>query len=152
MANQATRQLVGSTKLGFRVPSELVIRYREITKSAGIAGAFSSRLPASMSSEPPSVPRLPERTGKATAAEELGRMGIPARGLSRELAAAYLGISAGTFDALVAEGLLPSPKRLKRRRIWDRLALDRAFAMIPDENGIIIASDEPDDIWSQAAV
>jgi hypothetical protein len=79
-------------------------------------------------------------------------MGIPARGLSRELAAAYLGISAGTFDALVAEGLLPSPKRLKRRRIWDRLALDRAFAMIPDENGIIIASDEPDDIWSQAAV
>lgn len=55
------------------------------------------------------------------------------RGLSRKDAAAYCGVSASTFDGLVRDGLMPCPKRLRSRVIWDRLALDRAFDALPGE-------------------
>lgn len=57
---------------------------------------------------------------------------LPPRGLSRVEAAAYIGVSAGTFDELVASGHMPGPKRLRARKIWDRHALDAAFAALPD--------------------
>lgn len=53
-------------------------------------------------------------------------------GLSRIEAAAYIGVSAGTFDELVASGHMPGPKRLRARKVWDRYALDAAFAALPD--------------------
>ena len=51
------------------------------------------------------------------------------RGLSREAAAAYCGISPGSFDKLVAQGTLPGPWLVTgvRRKLWDKLALDKAF-------------------------
>lgn len=49
------------------------------------------------------------------------------RGLNREEAATYVGISARKFDALVADGRMPSPIRVDARRIWDRHQLDDAF-------------------------
>lgn len=48
------------------------------------------------------------------------------RVLNEAQAAAYVGLSATTFAKRVAEGVIPSPLPLSRRRIgWDRLALDR---------------------------
>lgn len=53
-------------------------------------------------------------------------------GMNRERAAAYVGMSAAKFDELVAEGLMPRPKTVGRRRIWSRYALDAAFEALPD--------------------
>lgn len=73
--------------------------------------------------------------------------GLVPRGLSREEAAAYIGVSPGKFDQLVADGRMPPPKAIDGRRVWDRLALDRAFAALPDADGA-----QSDDIWSKVAV
>ncbi|GAA0569522.1 hypothetical protein GCM10009099_04020 [Caenispirillum bisanense] len=53
------------------------------------------------------------------------------RGLSREAAAGYVGVSPGTFDKLVSEGAMPRPKRVGARKLWDRAALDIAFEALP---------------------
>ena len=45
----------------------------------------------------------------------------PPRGLNREEAARYVGVSATTFDRLIAEGRMPKPLRVGKRVIWDRL-------------------------------
>lgn len=49
------------------------------------------------------------------------------RGLRREQAAKYVGVSPSTFDTLVADGLMPQPKRLRGCVIWDRKDLDAAL-------------------------
>jgi excisionase family DNA binding protein len=59
---------------------------------------------------------------------------IPRRGLSREEAAMYLGISASKFDELVRDGRMPGPKRIDGRKIWDVYKLDIAFDSLPDDN------------------
>ena len=58
---------------------------------------------------------------------------LPPRGLSRVEAAAYIGVSPGLFDAMVTDGRMPCPKRVNARTLWDRLALDAAFAALPDD-------------------
>jgi predicted DNA-binding transcriptional regulator AlpA len=60
---------------------------------------------------------------------------IPRRGLSRDEAAMYIGISASKFDELVSDGRMPGPKRIDRRKLWDVHALDLAFSLLPDDNG-----------------
>ncbi|PWR24537.1 helix-turn-helix transcriptional regulator [Zavarzinia aquatilis] len=57
--------------------------------------------------------------------EDIGRLPGWPRMLSREQAAAYLGVSAGTFDREVAAGQWPQPLERGRRKTWDRFALDR---------------------------
>lgn len=52
---------------------------------------------------------------------------LPPRGLRRQEAAEYIGLSASKFDQLVLDGRMPSGKRVDGRVIWDRLAIDRAF-------------------------
>jgi hypothetical protein len=52
---------------------------------------------------------------------------LPPRGLCREEAARYIGLSPTSFDKLVAEKLMPAPKKLLSRSIWDRRELDLAF-------------------------
>lgn len=47
------------------------------------------------------------------------------RGLTREAAAEYLGLSLSGFDAWVAEGRIPGPIPGTRR--WDRKAIDLAL-------------------------
>lgn len=54
------------------------------------------------------------------------------RGLSRAQAAAYIGVSASLFDGMVADGRMPPPKTVNARRVWDRLALDAAFSLLPN--------------------
>lgn len=48
----------------------------------------------------------------------------PPRAMRADRAAAYLSMSTSTFLALVDEGRLPKPKRLKGIVFWDRVALD----------------------------
>lgn len=55
------------------------------------------------------------------------------RGLSRIEAARYIGVSPTTFDRLVAEGTMPTPKEIGARRIYDRTQLDRAFDALGDD-------------------
>lgn len=55
--------------------------------------------------------------------------GLVPRYLSREEAAAYVGVSPETFDREVREGWWPAPRRRGEkgtRLTWDRLALDAA--------------------------
>lgn len=53
------------------------------------------------------------------------------RGLRRVEAAAYIGVSPSSFDAMIAEGVMPKPKRWGGRVIWDRHMLDEFFAAMP---------------------
>ena len=52
------------------------------------------------------------------------------RGLSRILAASYVGVSLSLWDKMVAETDMPQPKRIHGRTIWDKLAVDRAFDLL----------------------
>lgn len=58
---------------------------------------------------------------------------IPRRGLSRDEAAMYVGISASKFDELVRDGRMPAPKRIDGRKVWDLHQLDLAFSELPVE-------------------
>jgi hypothetical protein len=52
------------------------------------------------------------------------------------MAAAYIGISPSHFDKLIRDRVMPPPKRLGGRVIWDRKQLDKAFdALDADSNG-----------------
>ena len=58
----------------------------------------------------------------------------PPRGLSRAQAATYVGVGATLFDEMVADRRMPSPRRVNSKTIWDRLALDEAFAGLPSDD------------------
>ena len=61
---------------------------------------------------------------------------FPPRGLRREWAAEYVGVSPSKFDEWVKGGVMPDPVRRGRCVIWDRKALDRAFdRLYPDATG-----------------
>lgn len=53
------------------------------------------------------------------------------RGLSREEAARYVGISPSKFDQLVTARAMPEPRRVGTRKVWDRQELDLAFDELP---------------------
>jgi predicted DNA-binding transcriptional regulator AlpA len=59
---------------------------------------------------------------------------IPRRGLSRDEAAMYIGISVGKFDEMVADGRMPEPVKIDSRKLWDIRSLDLAFDALPREN------------------
>ncbi len=56
----------------------------------------------------------------------------PPRGMSREVAARYIGVSATKFDEMVKDGRMPKPKRVDGRVTWDRWLLDGAFTDLPE--------------------
>ena len=79
-------------------------------------------------------------TSKATIA---GRLPVR-RGLSETEAAVYLSLSPSFFHRLVAQGLMPRPRVVGSRRIWDVEELDLAFKALPREGGevgLIFATD-----------
>lgn len=69
---------------------------------------------------------------------------LPPRGLSRDVAAQYIGVAATTFDKLVEDGRAPKPRRIDGRKVWDRLALDMAFDALPID-GVASANNNPFD-------
>jgi len=67
---------------------------------------------------------------------------LPPRGLSRLMAAEYIGVSATKFDELVQDGRMPAPKKVDTRKLWDRYELDGAFENLPDDGAGKNAWDE----------
>lgn len=59
--------------------------------------------------------------------KDLASMPAWPRMLSRDQAAAYLGVSPGTFLREVAHGKWPLPMERGSRKTWDRVALDRVL-------------------------
>ena len=59
-------------------------------------------------------------------------VGVPPRGLSREMAAQYIGVSPSKWDSMVAEGSMPPPKLIGVRVVWDLRKIDLAFDELPD--------------------
>ncbi|MBH5372961.1 hypothetical protein HZZ16_33655 [Bradyrhizobium sp. CNPSo 4016] len=64
---------------------------------------------------------------------KIDTLAYPPRGLSRDEAARYIGVSTTKFDQMVADGRMPRPKRVDGRVIWDRLRIEAAFTDLPDE-------------------
>ncbi len=62
----------------------------------------------------------------------------PRRGLRREEAATYVGISPSMFDQMVKQGRLPEPKKFGVASVWDMQLLDQAFGDTPSS-----ANDDP---------
>ena len=56
---------------------------------------------------------------------------LPRRGLSREEAAMYLGVGAGTFDLLRKDGVIDLPRIIGGRMLFDIRDLDAAFDALP---------------------
>ena len=52
-------------------------------------------------------------------------------GLDRVESAAAVGISATTFDGLVAQGKMPRPRMINSRKVWDVDELRAAFKSLP---------------------
>jgi predicted DNA-binding transcriptional regulator AlpA len=77
--------------------------------------------------------------------EDILPTSLAPRGLSREQAAAYIGVSPSLFDILVKDGRMPAPKRINARTVWDRLQLDAAFAALS-------SNDQPVNPWDEMAV
>lgn len=55
------------------------------------------------------------------------------RGLRRDAAADWVGMSPSKFDELVKDGRMPKPKRVDGVVVWDRYRLDAAFEALPDQ-------------------
>jgi predicted DNA-binding transcriptional regulator AlpA len=70
---------------------------------------------------------------------------LPPRGLHREAAAEYVGVSPTKFDEMVGDGRMPKPKRIDGRNVWDVRELDRAFAALPT----VDASGGVDNPWDK---
>ncbi len=62
----------------------------------------------------------------------------PPRGLSRDEAARWIGVSPTKLDQLITDGRMPRGKRIDGRVVWDRYALDAAFSALPDHRVNVI--------------
>ena len=89
---------------------------------------------------PTAAPLGPKRSSALSAVRP-----IPRRGLSREEAAMYLGISPSKFDELVGDGRMPRPRMIDCRKVWDVYELDMAFDELPREDGPSTAGSSWDD-------
>jgi hypothetical protein len=59
--------------------------------------------------------------------------GLMPLGMSRLQAAEFVGVSPSTFDKLVSDGLMPQPKKVRGRRLWDSRKLVVAFDALDSE-------------------
>jgi predicted DNA-binding transcriptional regulator AlpA len=62
-------------------------------------------------------------------------LSLPPRGLSRPVAAEYIGVSPSFFDGLVEDGRMPKPKIINSRIVYDRLEIDEYFTALPSKDG-----------------
>lgn len=85
---------------------------------------------AETSPQQPSRERQSGRSLQAARSEILPNS-LPPRGLCREVAAAYIGVSGTKLDEMIREGVMPKPRIHGARRLWDRSELDIAFGNLP---------------------
>lgn len=67
---------------------------------------------------------------------------LPPRFLGLDAAAEYFSLSSTKFDSMAESGQAPKAKRIGRRKMWDRLELDRWADALGGDN-----IDVPDDSW-----
>jgi hypothetical protein len=60
-------------------------------------------------------------------------LACPRRGLSREEAANYVGVSPSKFDEMRKDGRIGPPKLIDTRKVWDIHQLDEAFDALPED-------------------
>jgi excisionase family DNA binding protein len=70
------------------------------------------------------------------------------RGLDENEAAVYLSLSPSFFRRLVANKMMPRPRVVGRRRIWDVEDLNLAFMALPREGGDCQLAAGPADTWA----
>ena len=71
---------------------------------------------------------------------------LPPRLIHKDAAAAYVGVSPNTFDKMIADGLMPNPRRLTERRLgWDMRQLDTAIDRLPIDGEAEADTDATDD-------
>src|SRR6476659_3258865 len=87
--------------------------------------------------------RAIEGPAEMTRKSDIGARLAVRRGLDAQEAAVYLSLSPSFFRQLVQEGLLPRPRVIKGRRIWDVEELDIAFKAMPRDGGA-----EATDTWA----
>lgn len=68
-------------------------------------------------------------------------------GVSREQAAAFIGISSSLFDRLITDGLMPDSRALYGRRVWDVAEVAEAFRAIPHRSQHIDAPAAKGNPW-----
>lgn len=90
-------------------------------------------------------PREPRRPTGSRSRADLP-VSLPPRGLCRVLASQYVGVSLSKFDQLVDDGRMPFAKRIDGRKVWDRAAIDRAFANLPSDG-----PDPLDNPWDEVS-
>jgi len=56
---------------------------------------------------------------------------LPPRLLSRDAAAAYVGIGTTKFDEMVGDSRMPRPRRVDGRKLWDLRQIDSAIDNLP---------------------
>lgn len=78
-------------------------------------------------------------------AEILSRLPI-VFALSREEAAASIGISVGTFNELVEQGRMPRATLIGKRKVWDTDELRLAFKALPKDG-----EEVEDQSWADVA-
>ena len=66
---------------------------------------------------------------------------LPPVGISREQAAAFIGIGATLFDRLVRTGKMPDARVIEGRLVWDVFELASAFRALPHRSESIIVVD-----------
>ena len=71
----------------------------------------------------------------------------PRRGLCRDEAAIFVGVSATKFDSMVEDGRMPKPVKVDARWIYDLRALDLAFDRLSDQG----ESRDDDAKWDNVA-
>jgi predicted DNA-binding transcriptional regulator AlpA len=124
-----------SIYLGFLDPSTIwvtnTVQYPDSLSIRGYRGW--APVAARMSTHTAACPAQADKMKRGP--EYILPQSLPPRGLSREQAAAYIGVSPSLFDTLVKEGRMPTPKRINSRTVWDRLGLDAAFAALPSNDG-----------------
>jgi predicted DNA-binding transcriptional regulator AlpA len=68
--------------------------------------------------------------------------------ICRDAAAAYVGVSPNTFDKMIADGLMPRPRRLTERRLaWDLRQLDAAIDRLPIDGDADTDATDDDHSW-----
>ena len=112
-------------------------------------------LHAELAQQPkPTHPRKRKPTLAGVARQSALPPTLTPRLISRDDAAAYVGVSPNTFDKMIADGLMPNPRRLTERRLaWDLRQLDTAIDRLPiDGDADTDATDDHswDDIDAQA--
>ncbi len=77
--------------------------------------------------------RTTARSNEGEQSPYRSRLPLDPRGLSREVAAGYVGVSPSLFTMMVEDGRMPRPRVANARRIWDRHELDAAIDALPHD-------------------